>query len=891
MRWLSTIRLHFRSLFLRRSDEAELDEELRSHLELTIEQNIARGATPEEARRQALIEIGGVEQVKEECRDTRGWNFFEDTWRDVWYGARMLRKSPGFAIVAVLTLALGIGANAAIFSVIEAVLLRPLPYKDPGRIAMIWNVLPPQARADIALAPWGEGMLHEFHQAHSLEAIAAFKEYSFNLTGTGQPNQVDGIRASAELFRVLGVQPELGHTFTKEEDRPDNDHYVVLSDGLWRQMFGGDPHLIGKTIRIDSEPYVVLGVMPPNFEFPLGAEMPPNFGFSAKPALWTPLGLPAVPRRGPSELAVMGKLKAGVTIGQATADFALIENGLERKFPGSKGWLHALLVPLRTQAVGGARLGLLTLMAAVVFLLLITCANVSNLLLVRAIGRGQELSLRAALGAGRARIARQLFTESLLLALAGTVCGIGLAWAGLRVIVSLAASRVPRIAGAHVDPTLFGYSLLLACGVTLLFGTFPAWRASRVNLADALKAGPKSSGGSAARRMQTWLVVAEVALSVVLLAGSGLLIRSFLRLLEVNPGFHAARALTFEVSLPKQDYPNYESMTAVYRRIVEHLARIPSVEAAALGNLPMTGTDDQTAFIVEGAPPLSPEHVPIAEYVIAGPNYFRSLGIPIRRGRGFRETDTEHSQPVVVLNETMAERLWPGQDPIGKRIRMSAPGFPWLTVVGVVANVNLYSLGDSARLEMFVPYTQKPYPSMRSMQFVVRTAESPAATLTSVRAAVATVDANLPVAQVRTVREIVQGTLTPARFSMLLLTAFGALALILAAIGIYGVLSHQVAAQTREIGIRLAIGASPGSVLKMEFRRGMTLVIIGAVAGTALALALARVMRSLLFGITQNDPVSYLAAVLALAAAAALACYVPARRAMRVDPIVALRSE
>jgi predicted permease len=891
MRMFSKFVLRLRSLFRPQAADRELDDELRFHLESTIEQNLARGMTPAEARRRALVELGGVEQAREGCRDARGVNLLQDLRRDLRYGLRLLRKSPGFAAIAILTLALGIGANAAIFSVIEAVLLRPLPYKDPGRIVMIWHVLPPQASAVIGLAPWGERMLLEFHQAHSLETIAAFRESSFNLTGTAQPNQVDGIRASAELFRVLGVQPELGHTFTKEEDRPDNDHYVLLSDGLWRQMFGGDPHLIGKTIRIDSEPYVVLGVMPPNFEFPLGAEMPPNFGFSAKPALWIPSGLPDVPRRGPSELAVIGKLKPGVTIGQATADFALIENRLERKFPITKGWLHAQLVPLRTQAVGGARLGLLTLMAAVVFLLLITCANVSNLLLVRAIGRGQELSLRAALGAGRARIARQLLAESLLLALAGTVCGIGVAWAGLRVIVSLAASRIPRIAGAHVDLTLVGYSLLLACAVTLLFGTFPAWRASRMNLAGALKAGPKSSGGSPARRMQAWLVVAEVALSVVLLAGSGLLIRSFLRLLEVDPGFHAARALTFEVSLPKQDYPNYESMTAVYRRIVEHLARIPSVEATAIGNVPMTGTDDQTAFIVEGAPPLSPEHVPIAEYVIAGPNYFRSLGIPIRKGRGFRETDTEHSQPVVVLNETMAARLWPGQDPLGKRIRMSARGFPWLTVIGVVNNVKVYSLGDSARLEMFVPYTQKPFPSMRRMQFVVRTAESPAATLSSVRAAVATVDANLPVAQVRTVREIVQGTLTPARFSMFLLAAFGALALILAATGIYGVLSHQVAAQTREIGIRLAIGASPGSVLKMEFRRGMTLVIIGAVAGTVVAFAFARVMRTLLFGITQSDPVSYALAVLTLAAAAALACYVPARRAMRVDPMTALRHE
>jgi putative ABC transport system permease protein len=870
--------------------DRELSDEMRFHLQMREQQNIEAGMSPVEAHEDALKTFGNLSQKQEQAREADTLPWLETLWQDLRYGFRTLARQPGFTAVVILTLAIGIGANVAIFSVLDAVLLRPLPYSDSGRIVMIWHIPPQNTRLGSDFFPWGENQVREFSSARTLEHLAAFKNASFNLTGGETIERVDGLLASAELLPILGVQPALGRFFNAEEDRPGAGHVVVLSDAVWRQL-GADPKLPGKSVSINAEPYTVVGVMPPGFAFPHGTDMPGNFQFPAEAQLWVPLQMKgAAPRGAPDELVMIGKLKTGHTLGEASAEFGSIGKHLEELNP--RGWFESKLVPLHEQVVGNARQGLALLSGAVGLLLLITCANVSNLVLARSLSRTREFSLRAALGAGRRRLVRQLLTENLMLAIAGGLLGVALAAMADRMIILLGAGKLPRIAEVRMDGWVLAYSLILSCCASLLFGLWPALRLSKINLADALKSGGRVTGGDRSQRVQATMVICEVALSVVLLAGAGLLIHSFAKLTRVDSGFRPASAVTFELTLPSRNYPTQDARREVLRKLLQALAQQPGIQSAALVQpLPMSGSQENTVFEADGYLYTGvPTNRPMAEYTIISSDYFRSMGIPILQGRSFSDSDDAQAHGAIIVSKALADFCWPGQDAIGKPFRLPVQK-EWSTVVGVAADVNRFAIGETPRLEMYVHYRQWVYPVLDSMQFVVRTPMAVASAAHSLRAAVMPVDAGLPLAKVRPMQALVAEAMTPARFSMLLLACFGALGVLLAALGVYGLMSHAISLQMREIAVRMAIGASPSQILSLVLGRGMRLVAGGSLIGIVAALVLTRGMRTLLFGVAQNDPITYALALLTLFSVAALSCYLPARRAARVQPMDSLRLE
>lgn len=888
--------LRLRTIFRRNDVEQELSEELQDHIELKTRMYRASGISEQEARRSALRDIQGLEAHKEECRDARGTLFFETLWQDLKYGLRVLRKSPGFTAIAVVTLALGIGASTAVFSLVNAVLLKPLPYPHPERIVTPWGVAPPGITLGFDKLPWARvAYLFFEHEAQAFESVAAFQSNSFNLSGVSSPVRLDGISASAGFFPVMGVEPAMGRTFTAAEDMPGQGHVVVLSDAIWRDRFGANPAILGHTIDLNGAPYTVIGVMPRGFDFPRANEMPDSFTFAKRPQIWVPLALdrgPMIPAE-PSELAVIARLKPGVSLEQGQAELNVIAKRLEAQVPLAKGWFGTKAIPLAQQVAGDTRAPLLLILAAVGVVLLIACSNVASLLVTRSLARRREFSLRASLGAGKWRLIRQLLTESITLAGVGGTIGSGLGEAGIYFAKIFGPASIPRLGEVSLDARVVAFSVGITFITGIFFGLAPTFGTTHDGLAEALnEGGRRSSAGPTAQKARNLLLVSQIALAVVLVIATGLLTRTFYRLLSADPGFQPDHVLTFELSLPAEKYQDKAHVVAFYEEALRRLRDLPQVRAAGLAEVaPLGGATENTALRIPGRIEKTRADVPIADYTVASPGYFAAAGTPILRGREFLDTDTADSQQVSVISVALAKKYFAGADPLGKQIAARAQKYPLTTIVGIAADVKRVSLRQVPGPEIYQPITQNVWPPLLTEDIVMRTQGTPQSFAASAREAIRAIDPEMPLANIKTLEDSVAESMTQPRFAMLLIGAFGTLALLLAMIGMYGVVSYSVAQRTQEIGIRVALGAQRRNILRIVVGQGFALALIGVGIGLAAAFGAARLMRSVLYGVGASDPLTFMAVCLLMLLAALLACWVPARRAMAVDPIVALRHD
>ena len=806
--------------------------------------------------------------------------------QDLKFAVRSLSARPGFTAIALLALAVGIGANSAIFSVVHAVLIRPLPFAEPDRLVMIWHDYTESnlPKASISVPSYLEYRDH----MQAFEQVAAATPWSANLTGSGDPERVQGMLVTANFLRTLGVGPAAGRDFLPEEDRPGANRVVILGHGLWERRFASDRSIVGRTVALNGEEHTVVGVLPAGIA-PL------------RPAdLYKPIAFTDA-QRAPSNhgnefLLNVARLRAGATLERARAEMDALAARLREQYY-DQGW-RVSIVPLRDETVGDVRPALLILMTAVGCVLLITCANVANLLLARATARRREIALRAALGAGRWRLVRQLLTESVLLAVAGGALGLLLAVWGIRAIVAAAPDEAARAlqAGSRlgVDPTVLLFTLLVSVLTGLLFGTAPAARLSRTDLNETLKEGSRGQGiGARGHRLLGGLVVVQVALALVLLVGAGLLVRSFTRLRRVDPGFRAENLLTFQVTLPTGRYDSDLQVRGFFDALLPRLRSLPGVrQAAAVSNLPMSGDNAGASFAIEGVREEPHQPGPHGDSHVVTDGYFATLGIPVLRGRGFDGQDGPDSTPAAVVDQVLADRYWPGQDPLGHRLAFAFEGSPekpiWRTIVGVVGHVKKYGLDGRVKEQYYTPAGQRP---RRSMVLALRTAGDPRAMIAAVRAAVRGLDPDLPLFRVAPMEQVVDDTLKTRRFVLLLLGLFASVALTLAAVGLYGVLAYAVGQRRHEIGVRMALGAEARSVVRMVVGQGMTLCAAGLLLGALGAVAATRFLSSLLFSVSATDPGTFAAVPLGLALVALLACWIPARRAARVDPAVALRYE
>ena len=804
--------------------------------------------------------------------------------QDVLYALRQLRKGPGFAAVAVITLALGIGANTAIFSVVNAVLLRPLPYKDDGRLVVVLhNGHNPVAPANFA--DWQS-------QNHSFESMGAAESWSPNLTSTDNPENLAGLRMTAEILPMLGVQPLLGRVFLPEEQQAGKDQEVVLSYSLWQNHFAGDANVLGRTVALNGNRYTIVGVMPKEFQFA------PFWATEA--TIWAPLALgDRIDSRGGNSLRVFARLKPGVTLEQAQAEMAGIADRLDQQYPGTNR--NVQVVSLREKVVGNIRPALLVLLGAVGFVLLIGCANVAHMFLARSAARQREIAVRAALGAMRWRVLRQYLIESLLIALMGGVCGLLLAEWGTRVLIALGPEQIPRLATVAVDQQVLLFVLAVSLITGLVFGILPAWRASAANVSDALKEGERgTSEGIRRNRLRSLLVSSEFAFAVILLAGAGLMIRTFVAVQNIDPGFDPHNVLTMMVRILGTEQATSGHTAPFYQQVLQKISAIPGVQSAsAINHLPLAGDQWGFPFHVQGRPVERPGESPFATFRAVFPGYFRTMSIPVLNGRDINQGDNSSVPDVVVINDYMARRYWPGENAVGKRITFDDPqnNPSWVTVVGVVKNTVRSNWVNPAEEELFVPYLQSknylqnPSGPFAYLTLVVRTTGDPASLSTEVQAAVHSIDRNVPISEVQTMEQVVTKATGESRFYLTLLGAFAGVALVLAAVGIYGVMSYSVSRRIHEIGIRMALGAQREHVLRLVVWHGVALAIAGIAVGLAGALALTRLMSGLLYGTKPADPATFVASVLVLGLVAIVSSYIPARRAAKVEPMVALRYE
>jgi predicted permease len=815
--------------------------------------------------------------------------------QDLRYALRGLRQRPGFALVAVVTLALGIGANTAIFSIANGVLLRPLPYAQPDRLMMLWGHRAQEPLAELSVPEYWD--LSE--RTRTLSGLAAFADGSMSLTGDGSPERLRVGFMTATATGVLGAAPARGRGFTAEEDLPGRPLAVLLSDGLWRRRFGADPGVVGRTLTLDDAPATVVGIMPPDFQ------LPSHFG-GAGMELWAPLQLdPATDRsqRGWHFLLGVGRLRAGVTAEDASREASTLMRGMLAEHPGEyRPDFDGSATTVRQEAVGDVRPAILVLLGAVALLLVIACANVAGLLLARAEGRQREIALRTALGAGRGRLVRLLLTESLVLAAVGGVLGLVAAVWGIRGLVLAAPRSIPRLEAVGIDGRVLGFTLCVILMTGVLFGLAPALHAARSDLSGGLGDGGRGgTAGRARHRVRRALVAAQVALALVLVSGAGLLVQSFLRLRQVDPGFQPQRLLTARIELSQLRYSTNESARAFYRDLVERVRALPGVRQAAVARaLPMTGRLEigDWSFILEGqasSPPLPTDWHP-ADWQVVSPDYFRTMGIPVLGGRALEDGDRLGAPGAIVVNRTLARQVWPDGNAVGQRVLLGGGGVDsvWRTVVGVVGDVRHRGLAAPPRPEMFLPNAQFPAgtgSAARALYLVVRTVAEPTAIVPSVRAALASLDPTVPLATVQTMDDAMGSWAAERRLLMLLVTSFAALAVVLGAVGIYGVMAHLVAQREREIGVRVALGAVPREIVRLVTMQGMTMVGLGILAGAVASLAATRLLRSLLFEIRPSDPLTLLGTAITLAGVAAVAMVVPARRATRVDPIDALRAD
>src|SRR5262245_34859057 len=885
---LNKLKTKLRALLRKSEVERELDEELRHHIEQQTEQNIRFGMSPEEARQAALKSFGGVEQAKERSRDARGVRWVEDLWQDMRYGARMLMKNPGFTSIAVITLALGIGANTAIFSVVNGVLLRPLPYKDPQQLVMVFA--PRRLEQEFHISSGGFTVLRD--QKQVFEQVAAFLPMldSASITGDGDPEFLGGVTVSANLFTLLGVEAKYGRRFLPEEEKPGANRVVVLSHRLWQRRFGSEQKIVGRKISLNNEPYTVVGVMPPGFRFPLDSMF--AGWIPGEIDIYIPLALTPEQMNNskPQTLPVIARLKSQLGIEQAQAEMAGVSARLKRRYPNTNIDESIRLAPYHQQIVGRARFALLVLLGAVGFVLLIACANVANLLLVRAAARRKEIAVRVALGAGRWRVIRQLLTESVQLALLSGLLALLLAFWGVGLLRTIIPENLPRADEIGIDGGVFGFTLLISLGAGILFGLIPAFQASRVNLNDALKDGGRSSGGSVHNHLRNLLVVSEVALALALLIGAGLMLRSFIRLMSVDPGLDPRNVLTVDIRLSRNKYSRPQQ-AVFFQQLLERLRALPGIQAAgAVYPMPLSGMEEDLWFDIEGQPPPPPGEHRSAGPRGVSPGYFKAQGIQLLKGRVFTESDGGDTPPVVVINEAMARRYWPDQNPVGKRIAIGrSNGQPvWSEIIGVVKSVRHMALSEEPRSEVYIPFAQYP---LAFMTLVARTDGAQLGYVVAVRSQVHAVDKDQPISNVRTMEERLASAVSQRRFNLILLAIFAGLALSLAAIGIYGVMSYLVSQRAHEIGVRMALGAQTGDVLRLVIRQGMALTLTGVLIGLITAFGLTRLLRNLLFDLSATDPLTFLVTALLLALVALLACYIPARRATKVDPLVALRCD
>jgi predicted permease len=813
--------------------------------------------------------------------------------QDIRYAVRQLRKNPGFAAVAIITLALGIGANTAIFSVVNAVLLRPLPYPNPDQLVMLWEQNPHRGWFDNIIS--GDNFLDWKKQNQVFAGMAAFESGSFNITANHQAEEIAAERVSANLFSVLGVQPFRGRLFLPEENRQDKAA-VVLSYGLWQQRYGGDADLIGKQILLNGESYPVVGILPPTFSDDYSSFLDPHS------QLWLSGIEPFDPGRESHECKVIARLKPGVSLAQAQANMNSIAAQIEQQYPESRGWGVAV-ISLHDQVVKYARPTLIVLLVAVGLVLLIACGNVANLLLVRATGRQKETAIRTALGASRSRLARQFLVESVLLSVTGAVAGLAFAPLASRILILLTPTDAPHVEGVAINGLvmLFTASLALATGV--VFGLVPLFSSSRANVSESLKDTTRAaSGGARDRRLRDLLVIGEFGLSLALLAGAGLMIKALTHLHHVDLGFNPDHLLTLEVPLEGPQYEKTEKQVHFFHDLVMRIEALPGVQSASLSRgLPINGWAGWDFVTAENPHPVAGE-VPDANYIVVGPHYFKTMQIPIIRGRVFSDFDTQGSEPAVIVSQSLATKYWPGQDPIGKRLKITEnvndDTQPWRTVVGVAGNVRSDGQYWPFRPEIYVPYTQFPW-ILYPRNIVVRTTVEPLLIVPEIRRQVGALDKDVPVSNIATMEEITAGPIQQGKAVMWLLGSLATLALVLSAVGIYSVISYSVSQRTREIGIRMALGASEESVASMVVRQGLLLALIGLSAGLLGASAMGRIFSGLpfkvrlllLFDVSPTDPLILALVSLLLTTVALLACLLPARRAARVDPIVALRYE
>jgi putative ABC transport system permease protein len=795
-------------------------------------------------------------------------------WQDLRYGARMLIKKPGFTLIAIITLSLGIGANTAIFSVVNAVLLRPLPFKEPAALVMVWfsgEAAKGGDRIPLSVAD----LLDWRAQSHSFEQIGAWTGSVFNYTGGETPERVQAASVTANFFSLLGVPPARGRIFLPDEERPGAQRVVLLSDRFWRRYFSADPQAVGRTINLSGTAFTIIGVMPPALDFP-----------TKEVELWTTLQLQPPTRRGPYFLRGVARLQPGVSPEQADAETSRIKSSFEGK-P-----FNFNIVPVNEFIVGEVRLALWVLLGAVTLVLLIAAVNVANLMLVRTAARVKEISIRAALGAGRARIIRQLLTESLLLAVAGGLLGVLLAAWGVELLLKLAPETIPRLDQIGIDGRVLGWTALVSLTAGVLFGLAPAWQSSRLSINEVLKEGGRgATESSGKRRWRNLLVAAELALAVMLLIGAGLLVKSFWRLQRVDPGINTERVLTMRIAPRGQRYNERQQVRALYDRLLERVQALPGVRAAALSNgLPPDSTEGSDGFTIEGRP-LGPNQEPPVAYMIqASPDYFRTLGLPLRRGRYFTAADTAEAPRVLLINETLERQFFPNKDPLGKRINRGTEREPvWCEIVGVVGDAKYNGLADTVQPAFYEPLAQV---GSWNVFLTVRTeSANPLGLVGAVRNEIKSLDGELPVSQVGTLEERFAVAVAQPRFRTTLIAIFAALALVLAGVGIYGVISYSVTQRTHEFGIRLALGASPGDVLKLVLKQGAILAVIGVAIGLGASFALTGLLEKLLFNVSATDWATFSAIPLLLTSVALLACYLPARRATKVDPMVALRCE
>ena len=858
--------------------DQELDEELRFHLDRLIERNVKHGMTPEDARYEALKSFSRVDQSKEECRDARGVGFVENVLRDVSYSVRTLLKNYAFTFVVVVTLALGIGANTAIFSFANGILLRPLPYPQSERLAVIDETALKQGMESMAVS--FPNFLDWREQNTVFQDIGIYwSSERFTLTGGGEPIELRGSFISHGLFEILRVSPQLGRTFTANEDRPDEDAVVILGHNLWQRNFGGDANIIGRKIVLSNRARTVVGVMPAGFRFPEVSE------------LWAPIALtPEMFTRTDHGLLAIARLQNGVSFQEAQAEMTNIAARIEQQHPVTNEGLGVRVTSLHKTLTGDYREALLILLGVVGCVLLVACVNVANLMLARATARQKEFALRAALGASRWRIMRQLLVESLVLSVIGGALGFVLSIWALRLLLTAIPIQLPFWMNFSVDLRVLGFTAAITLLTGLMFGAVPALQTSRVDLNDTLKEGGRGSSGVRSRA-RSLLVVTEIALSLVVLVGAGLMIQSFLRLKRVNIGLDAQNVLSAGVSLPRAKYTEGDQRATFFKQLLERLRNLPGVEAAsATATLPLGGDDWGRSLTVDGFPVLPLGQAPSIQHTVVSPDYFRTMGIPLLSGRDFNDADAKGSPDVTIIDERLAREYWPNESPIGKRVRFGPPedNEPWHTIVGVVATVRHQRIQEDTRKSVYLPHQKIP---VRGLALVVRTTSSPPEFVGAIRREVAQLDPDLPVSEVLTMDEVVAESIWQPRLYATLFGAFAGGALLLALIGIYGVMAYLVQTRTHEIGVRMALGATTRDVFKLIVGRGMKLTAVGVLIGVGGAIALTRLMRSLLFNTSATDPVTFIFISLLLSLAAFLACYIPARRAAKVDPLVALRYE